>query len=105
MSISHSATITAALYMHATLAIKAYQPLSNFVSLDLTIQFLYSSVTFDFDLVRSGRAKIVKRATRARGSELPIAILKRKKATNYWLWAAALAILVLLVIGYMYLQK
>ncbi|KAH0670872.1 hypothetical protein KY285_025124 [Solanum tuberosum] len=98
MSISHSATITAALYMHATLAIKAYQPLSNFVSLDLTIQFLYSSV-------RSGRAKIVKRATRARGSELPIAILKRKKATNYWLWAAALAILVLLVIGYMYLQK
>ncbi|XP_004244233.1 proton pump-interactor 1 [Solanum lycopersicum] len=48
------------------------------------------------------------RATRARGSELPKAILKRKKATNYWLWAAApaaLAILVLLVIGYMYLQK
>ncbi|KAL3333357.1 hypothetical protein AABB24_033439 [Solanum stoloniferum] len=48
------------------------------------------------------------RATRARGSELPKSILKRKKATNYWLWAAApaaLAILVLLVIGYMYLQK
>ncbi|XP_059284027.1 proton pump-interactor 1-like [Lycium ferocissimum] len=48
------------------------------------------------------------RATRARGSELPKTILKRKKATNYWLWAAApaaLAILVLLVFGYMYLQK
>lgn len=48
------------------------------------------------------------RATRARGSDLPKAILKRKKATNYWLWAAApaaLAILVLLVVGFMYLQK
>ncbi|CAN4102897.1 unnamed protein product [Withania somnifera] len=48
------------------------------------------------------------RATRARGSDLPKAILKRKKATNYWLWVAApvaLAILVLLVVGYMYLQK
>ncbi|CAN4104190.1 unnamed protein product [Withania somnifera] len=48
------------------------------------------------------------RATRVRGSDLPKAILKRKKATNYWLWAAApaaLAILVLLVVGYMYLQK
>lgn len=48
------------------------------------------------------------RATRPRGSELPKSILKRKKAINYWLWAvapAALAILVLLVIGYMYLQK
>ncbi|PHT43804.1 hypothetical protein CQW23_17829 [Capsicum baccatum] len=48
------------------------------------------------------------RATRARGSELPKAIPKRRKATNYWLWAgapAALVILVLLVVGYMYLQK
>ncbi|KAH0727525.1 hypothetical protein KY285_003219 [Solanum tuberosum] len=39
MSISH---ITA-LYMPSTLAIKVCQPLSNFVFLSLTIQFLYSS--------------------------------------------------------------
>lgn len=48
------------------------------------------------------------RATRARGSELPKAILKRKKATNYWLWAgapAALVVVILLVVGYIYLQK
>ncbi|XP_016581207.1 proton pump-interactor 1 [Capsicum annuum] len=48
------------------------------------------------------------RVTRARGSELPKAVPKRRKATNYWLWAgapAALVILVLLVVGYMYLQK
>lgn len=59
--------------------------------------------------VRARKENTVRhRATRARGSELPKAILKRKKATNYWLWAAApaaLAILVLLVVGYLYLQK
>ncbi|GFP78617.1 proton pump-interactor 1 [Phtheirospermum japonicum] len=47
------------------------------------------------------------RATRARGPDtLPKAILKRKKATNYWVSAvpAALAVLVLLVIGYSYLS-
>lgn len=37
---------------------------------------------------------------------LPRAILKRKKATNYWPWAAsaALALVMLLAAGYIYLQ-
>ncbi|KAK4369171.1 hypothetical protein RND71_012963 [Anisodus tanguticus] len=58
--------------------------------------------------VKARKETVRHRATRARGSELPKAILKRKKATNYWLWAgapAALVILVLLVVGYMYLLK
>ncbi|KAK6132668.1 hypothetical protein DH2020_033584 [Rehmannia glutinosa] len=44
---------------------------------------------------------------RPRGPDsLPKAILKRKKATNYWVWAvpAALVALVLLVVGYSYLS-
>ncbi|KAK6134565.1 hypothetical protein DH2020_031685 [Rehmannia glutinosa] len=45
---------------------------------------------------------------RARGQDsLPKAILKRKKATNYWVWAAALAalaIVLLLLVGYNYLS-
>ncbi|KAK4342067.1 hypothetical protein RND71_037883 [Anisodus tanguticus] len=58
--------------------------------------------------VKARKETVRHRATRARGSELPKAVLKRKKATNYWLWAgapAALTILVLVVFGYMYLQK
>ncbi|KAL3631427.1 hypothetical protein CASFOL_024411 [Castilleja foliolosa] len=46
------------------------------------------------------------RAAHVRGPDtLPKAILKRKKVTNYWVWAApaALAVLVLMVIGYGYL--
>ncbi|KAK6154348.1 hypothetical protein DH2020_008596 [Rehmannia glutinosa] len=44
---------------------------------------------------------------RPRGPDsLPKVILKRKKATNYWVWAvpAALVALVLLVVGYSYLS-
>lgn len=44
---------------------------------------------------------------RPRGPDsLPKGILKRKKATNYWVWAApaALVILVLLFVGYNYLS-
>ncbi|GFZ12548.1 hypothetical protein Acr_23g0009330 [Actinidia rufa] len=35
---------------------------------------------------------------------LPRAILKRKKSTNYWVWAApaALSVMMLLVVGYKY---
>ncbi|XWS11019.1 hypothetical protein CRYUN_Cryun38cG0047900 [Craigia yunnanensis] len=43
---------------------------------------------------------------RTKGAEsLPRAILKRKKSTNYWIWAApaALVVLILLVLGYYYL--
>lgn len=42
---------------------------------------------------------------RGRGLEtVPRAILKRKKSTNYWVWAApaTLVVLVLLVLGYYY---
>ena len=43
---------------------------------------------------------------RTKGPEsLPRAILKRKKSTNYWIWAApaALMVLILLALGYYYL--
>ena len=43
---------------------------------------------------------------RTKGPEsLPRAILKRKKSTNYWIWAApaALVVLILLALGYYYL--
>ncbi|XP_059302718.1 proton pump-interactor 1-like [Lycium ferocissimum] len=45
------------------------------------------------------------RATRAKGSELPKVILKHKKGTNYWQWAApaTLVMLLLLVAGYKYM--
>ena len=35
---------------------------------------------------------------------LPRSILKRKKSTNYWVWAApaALSVMMLLVVGYKY---
>ncbi|KAL5802876.1 hypothetical protein ACOSQ3_031330 [Xanthoceras sorbifolium] len=42
---------------------------------------------------------------RSRGAEsLPKAILKRKKSTNYWLWAgpAALAVVLILALVYYY---
>lgn len=48
----------------------------------------------------------VRHRGRPRGPDsLPKAILKRKKATNYWVWAApaALAVVLLLVLGYYYL--
>lgn len=42
------------------------------------------------------------------GDSLPKAILKRKKATNYWLYgggaAAALVVILLMVVGYSYLS-
>ncbi|KAI3466107.1 hypothetical protein Pfo_022770 [Paulownia fortunei] len=50
---------------------------------------------------------MVRHRARPRGPDsLPKAILKRKKATNYWVWAvpAALVVLVLLVVGYIYLS-
>lgn len=50
----------------------------------------------------------IKHRTRSRGSEsLPKAILKRKKATNYWLWAgpaALAAVLMVALVYYFYLQ-
>ncbi|CAA0815981.1 Proton pump-interactor 1 [Striga hermonthica] len=46
------------------------------------------------------------RRPRPRGPDsLPKAILKRKKATNYWVWvgpAAAVAVILLLIVGYSY---
>ncbi|GAV72305.1 hypothetical protein CFOL_v3_15793 [Cephalotus follicularis] len=48
----------------------------------------------------------VRYRNRLRGSEsLPKAILKRKKSTNYWIWAApaALVVLIFLLLGYFYL--
>ncbi|XP_042066684.1 proton pump-interactor 1-like [Salvia splendens] len=48
----------------------------------------------------------VRQRGRARGGDsLPKAILKRKKATNYWMWGAAAAVVVILlaVVGYSYL--
>ncbi|KAL1203074.1 Proton pump-interactor 1 [Cardamine amara subsp. amara] len=49
--------------------------------------------------------KPIRNRNRSRGAEtLPRAILKRKKATNYWIYAApaALVVLMLLVLGYYY---
>ncbi|XVF70193.1 hypothetical protein PTKIN_Ptkin11bG0141500 [Pterospermum kingtungense] len=48
----------------------------------------------------------VRHRNRTKGPEsLPRAILKRKKSTNYWTWAAsaALVVLILLALGYYYL--
>lgn len=48
----------------------------------------------------------VRYRNRSKGTEsLPKAILKRKKATNYWVWAApaVLVVLILLALGYYYL--
>ncbi|XP_031249768.1 proton pump-interactor 1-like [Pistacia vera] len=55
------------------------------------------------------KEKTMKHRTRSRGPEsLPKAILKRKKSTNYWVWAAPAAVAVLLVLAavvyYYYLQ-
>ncbi|CAH8385330.1 unnamed protein product [Eruca vesicaria subsp. sativa] len=52
------------------------------------------------------KAKPVRNRIRSRGGPetLPRPILKRKKQTNYWVWAApaALVVLILLVLGYYY---
>ena len=52
------------------------------------------------------KEKPVRNRIRTRGGPetLPRAILKRKKATNYWIYAApaALVVLMLLVLGYYY---
>ncbi|ESQ54521.1 hypothetical protein EUTSA_v10027051mg [Eutrema salsugineum] len=51
------------------------------------------------------KEKPIRNRIRSRGPEtLPRAILKRKKSTNYWVWAApaALVVLILLVLGYYY---
>ncbi|GLT83339.1 hypothetical protein SLE2022_016340 [Rubroshorea leprosula] len=49
----------------------------------------------------------IRHRSRAKGPDaLPRAVLKRKKATNYWIWAAAaaaLVVLLLLAFGYNYL--
>jgi predicted 2-oxoglutarate/Fe(II)-dependent dioxygenase YbiX len=49
----------------------------------------------------------VRHRNRSKGADsVPKVILKRKKSTNYWLWAAAPAavlVLLLLVFGYIYL--
>lgn len=53
------------------------------------------------------KEKTVKFRSRARGQEsLPKAILKRKKSTNYWVWAApaAMVVLLILILVYYYLQ-
>ncbi|KAL8046568.1 hypothetical protein ABFX02_08G185800 [Erythranthe guttata] len=53
------------------------------------------------------KEQTVKQRVRSRGLDsLPKAILKRKKATNYWLWAgsSAFAIFVLVVVGYSYIS-
>ncbi|CAD5329251.1 unnamed protein product [Arabidopsis thaliana] len=51
------------------------------------------------------KEKPIRNRTRGRGPEtIPRAILKRKKSTNYWVYAApaALVVLLLLVLGYYY---
>lgn len=56
---------------------------------------------------RVRKENTVKYRSRARGPEsLPKAILKRKKSTNYWVWAApaAAVVLLILVLIYYYLQ-
>ncbi|KAL6535727.1 hypothetical protein OROHE_012571 [Orobanche hederae] len=56
------------------------------------------------------RKEITLRRHRARPrgpDSLPKAILKRKKATNYWVWnapAAAVALVLLVLVGYQYLS-
>ncbi|CAH2077773.1 unnamed protein product [Thlaspi arvense] len=54
---------------------------------------------------RALKEKPIRNRIRNRGPEtLPRAILKRKKSTNYWVWAApaALVVLLLLALGYYY---
>ncbi|XP_011082687.1 proton pump-interactor 1 [Sesamum indicum] len=56
---------------------------------------------------RDRKENTIRHRGRPRGPDsLPKAILKRKKATNYWIWAApaALVILVLVFVGYNYLS-
>ena len=52
------------------------------------------------------KEKTVRQRGKAKGPDsLPKIILKRKKSTNYWVWAApaALLVILLLAIGYYYL--
>ncbi|XP_073282872.1 proton pump-interactor 1-like, partial [Primulina huaijiensis] len=53
---------------------------------------------------RARKENPIRHRARPRGGldSLPKAMLKRKKATNYWIWAipAALVVLTLLVVGY-----
>lgn len=52
------------------------------------------------------KVKSIRNRNRSKGPDsVPKALLKRKKSTNYWLWAAPAAVLVLLllVLGYIYL--
>lgn len=54
-----------------------------------------------------GKENTLKHRTRSRGQEsLPKAILKRKRSTNYWVYAASAALVVLLslILAYYYLQ-
>lgn len=57
---------------------------------------------------RKEKTAVRQRGGRAKGPDsLPKIILKRKKATNYWVWAAALAtilVVLLSVMGYYYLM-
>ncbi|KAL3503208.1 hypothetical protein ACH5RR_037657 [Cinchona calisaya] len=52
------------------------------------------------------KENVIRHRNRSRGADsLPKALLKRKKATNYWMWAApaALVVLLLIAVGYNYL--
>ena len=52
------------------------------------------------------KVKSIRNRNRSKGPDsVPKVLLKRKKSTNYWLWAtpAAVLVLLLLVLGYTYL--
>lgn len=52
------------------------------------------------------KGNTIKHRNRSKGPDsVPKVLLKRKKSTNYWVWAAPAAVLVLLflVLGYYYL--
>lgn len=55
---------------------------------------------------RGRKENVFRHRPRTRGPDsVPKAVLKRKKAANYWVWAApaAVVILLLLAVGYYYL--
>lgn len=55
---------------------------------------------------KTQKANTIKQRNRSKGADsVPKVILKRKKSTNYWIWAAPAAVLVLLLLalGYYYL--
>uniref|UniRef100_A0A5B6Z1Q9 Putative proton pump-interactor 1 n=1 Tax=Davidia involucrata TaxID=16924 RepID=A0A5B6Z1Q9_DAVIN len=57
---------------------------------------------------RDRKENTIRHRGRPKGPDsVPKVILKRKKSTNYWMWAApaAISVLMLLVVGYNYLKK